>query len=112
MDGTFLTVPPQFLQFYNVHGLSHGRRIVGEYGLLPNKRLDIYNEPLTKISNVTNHVNPESIMIDFEQSMMGALDQLYPIVPQKGCFFHLSKNVYKRVQDESISRLYRNDEEF
>ena len=35
--------------------------------------------------------------------MMGALDQVYPVVPQKGCLFHLSKNVYKRVQDEGMS---------
>ena len=44
--------------------------------------------------------------------MMGALDQVYPVVPQKGCLFHLSKNVYTRVQDEGMSQLYMNDEEF
>ena len=44
--------------------------------------------------------------------MMGALDQVYPIVLQKGCLFHLSKNIYKRVQDEGMSYLYINDEEF
>ena len=47
-------------------------------------------------------------MIDFEQSMMGALDQVYLVFPQKGRLFHLSKNVYKRVQDEGISQLYIN----
>ena len=51
-------------------------------------------------------------MIDFEQSMMDALDQVSPVVPQKGCLFHMSKNVYKRVQDEGMSQLYMNDEEF
>ena len=51
-------------------------------------------------------------MIDFEQSMMDALDQVYPVVPQKGYLFHMSKNVYKRVQDEGMSQLYMNDEEF
>ena len=45
-------------------------------------------------------------MIDFEQSMMGALDQVYPVVPQKGCLFHLSKNVYNRVQDEVMTIIY------
>ena len=51
-------------------------------------------------------------MIDSEQSMMGALDQVYPIVSQKCCLFHLSKNVYKCVQDEDMSQLYMNDKEF
>ena len=41
-------------------------------------------------------------MIDFEQSMMGASDQVYRIVPQKGYLFHLFENVYKRLQDEGI----------
>ena len=51
-------------------------------------------------------------MINFKQSMMGALDQVYYVVPQKGCLFHLSKNVYKRVQNEGMLQLYMNDEEF
>ena len=112
MDWTFLTAPPQFAQLYTVRGLSHGRHIVGANGLLPNKRLDTCNEFLTQIRNLTNHVNPQSVIIDFEQFMMGALDQVYPVVPQKGCLFYLSKNVYKRVQDEGMSQLYMNDEEF
>ena len=74
MDGTFLTVPPQFAPLYTVHGLSHGRHIVGAYGLLPNKRLDTYNKFSTQMRNLGNHVNPQSIMIDFEQAMMGASD--------------------------------------
>ena len=44
--------------------------------------------------------------------MMGALDHVYPVVPQKCCLFHLSKNVLKRVQDEGTSQLYMNNEEF
>ena len=51
-------------------------------------------------------------MINFKQSMMGALDQVYYVVPQKGCLFHLSKNVYKRVQNEGMLQLYMNDEQF
>ena len=103
MDGTFLTVPPQSAQLYTIHGLSHGRHIVGAYEQLPNKRLDTYNEFLTQIRSLTNHVNPQSVMTDFEQSMMGALDQVYPVVPHKGCLFHSPKTVYKRVQDEDMS---------
>ena len=51
-------------------------------------------------------------MIDFEQSLMGALDQVYPAVPQRGCLFHFSKNIYKCVQDEGMPQPYMNDEEF
>ena len=36
---------------------------------------------------------------------MGALDQVYPVVPQKGCLFHLFKNIHKCLQDESMPQL-------
>ena len=37
MDRTFSTVPPQFLQLYTIHGLHHGRNVVGAYYLLTKK---------------------------------------------------------------------------
>ena len=51
-----------------------------------------------------------SVMIDFEQSVIGASYRVYTVVPQKGCLFHLSNNIYKRVQHEGLSQLYRNDD--
>ena len=74
MDGTFSTVPQQFCQLYTIHG----RNVVGAYCLLPNKRTDTYNEMLTQVQAITNGVNPESVMIDFEQSMMTAWEHIYP----------------------------------
>ena len=50
------------------------------------------------------------MMIDFEQSIM--LDRVCPSVPQKGCLFHLSKNIYKHVQNEGLTQLYLNDAVF
>ena len=50
----FLTVPPQFVQLYTVHGLSQGRHIVGACGLPPNKRSTTYIEFLTQIHNLVN----------------------------------------------------------
>ena len=112
MDGTFSTVPPQFPQLYTVHGLQQGRNVVGAYPLLTNKRLETYAELLTQIQILTNHVNPHSIMVDFEQAMIGATRNVYPLVPQKGCLFHLSKNIYRKVQDLGLSQLYLDDEQF
>ena len=51
-------------------------------------------------------------MIDFEQSMMGASDQVYHVVLQKSYLLHLFENVYKSLQDEDMLQLYMNDEEF
>ena len=84
MDGTFSTVPPKFSQLYTIHGLNHDCNVVGAYYLLPNKRTGTYTEMLTQMQVITNGVNPESVMIDFEQSLMPAWEQVYPLVPTKG----------------------------
>ena len=47
IDGTFSTVPPQFLQLYTIHGLHHGRNVVGAYCLLTKK----VEKPTPKCSN-------------------------------------------------------------
>ena len=112
MDGTFVTVPEQFAQLYTVHGLHRGRNVVGACGLLPNKRIETYIELLTQIQILTNQVNPDSVLIDFEQSVISAMDRIYPIVPQKGWLFYLCQNVYRRVQQEGLSHLYLKDYAF
>ena len=103
---------PYLLQLYTVHGFQQGRNVVGAYSLLTNKRLETYSELLTQIQILTNHVNPHNIMVYFEQAMIGALRNVYPLVPQKGCLFHLSKNIYRKVQDLGLSQLYLDDEQF
>ena len=51
-------------------------------------------------------------MVVFEQAMIGALRDVYPLVPQKGCLFiPLSKNSYRKVQDLGLSQLYLDDEQ-
>ena len=112
MDGTFSTAPPQFLQLYTIHGLRGGRNIVGAYCLLTNKRRETYIELLYQIQQLTNEVVPQSIMIDYEQAMIGALDVVYPIVPQKGCLFHLSQSIYRKIQERGLAQRYANDVDF
>ena len=110
--GTFAAAPPQFAQLCTVHGLNNGINIVGAYCLLVNKRMEIYVELLSRIHLLTNEVVPESIMTDFEQSMIGAIAQVYPLTVQKGCLFHLSKSIYCRMQDLGLSHQYLNDAVF
>ena len=109
MDGTFSTAPPHSLQLYTIHGLRGGRNIVGAYCLLSNKRRETYIELLHQIQQLTNEVVPQSIMIDYEQAMIGALDVIYPIVPQKGCLFHLSQSIYRKIQERGLAQRYAND---
>ena len=87
------------MQLYTVHGLTNHRNIVGAYALLPNKRRATYVEMLTEVQRLTRNAIPHSLMTDFESSMLSALNQIYPGIPQVGCLFHLAKNIFRRVQD-------------
>ena len=89
------------------------KKCCGAYDLLPNKRIETYIELLTQIQILTNQVNTDSVLIDFEQSVISAMDAIYSIVPQKCLLFHLlCQNVYRRVQQEGLSHLYLNDDAF
>ena len=69
-------------------------------------------ELLSQIHLLTNLVVPGSIMTDFEQCMIGAIAQVYPLTLQTGCLFHSSKSIYRRVQELGLSHQYLNDPSF
>ena len=105
-DGTFKSSRVQSMQLYTVRGLTNHRNIVGTYELLPNNRRTLYVEMLTEVQRVTHNAMPHSLMIDFESSMLSALNQIYPGITQVGCLFHLTKNVFRRVQDIGLQQNY------
>ena len=112
MDGTFATVPPQFMQLYTIHGLQNGRNAIGLYALLRNKDEATYEHMLNHVSALTNRAVPQSINIDYERAAIGAAEIVYPNSNKRGCFFHLSQNVYRHVQQNGLSQLYLRDEDF
>ena len=112
MDGTFKVSPPQFKQLYTIHALVNGRNIVGAYALLPNKQRETYEEFLVEIRRLTNNADPQSIMIDFEASMLAAIGHIYRNSTNVGCLFHLSKNIFRHVQSLGLQETYVNNQEF
>ncbi|PIK44132.1 hypothetical protein BSL78_19020 [Apostichopus japonicus] len=114
MDGSFQTSPPQFAQLYTIHGLGGGRNVVGAYALLPNKRQDTYVEMLLQLQlqQMTNNASPTSVLTDFELGAIGAVRTVHPNAARKGCLFHLSQSVYRRVQASGLQEAYLNDDAF
>ena len=64
---------------------------------------------LTEVQRVTHKTMPHSFMTDFESSMLSALNQIYPGIPQVGCLFHLAKDVFRCVQDIGLQQNYLTD---
>ena len=59
---------------------------------------------LSGIQRLIHNAIHYSLMSDLESSMVSALNQIYPGIPQVGCLFHLAKNDFRRVQDIELQR--------
>ena len=110
MDGTFTVAPPQFAQMYMIQGLSGDHHIIGCYALLPNKTRETYVELLQQVNHLTNGFEPQSIMIDYEQS--SAIPIVYPNTSVFGCLFHLSQSIFRNVQQQGLQQQYYTDQVF
>ena len=78
LDGTFKSSLVQFMELCAVHRLTNHRNIVGAYALFPNKRRATYVEMITEAPRLTYNAMPQSLMTDFEPSMLSELNQIYP----------------------------------
>ena len=90
------------MEFHTFYGVTNHRNIVEAYALLPNKWTATYVEIFTEVQRLTHNAMSHSLMNDFESSMLSALNQIYPDIPQVGCLFHFAKNVFRRVQGNGL----------
>lgn len=49
--------------------------------------------------------------MDFEKAAINAASDCFPNVTVHGCFFHLSQNVYRKVQSLGLQEKYQADKE-
>ena len=107
MDGTFSTVPPMYNQLYTIHGLTENRTIPCVYVLLPNKQQQTYAYMFNQLLLLNPRLNPTSVMCDFEKAALNALTAVFPEATLKGCFFHLTQNIYRHIQSSGLQRQYQ-----
>ena len=74
--------------------------------------METYVQLLSQTHLLTIQLVPESIMTDFEQSMIGAIAQAYLFTLQKESLFHLSKSIYRRAQELGPLHQYLGDAVF
>ena len=71
-----------------------------------------YERMLNHVSFSTGGAIPNSINIDYERAAINATKVIYPNTNIYGCLFHLSKNIYRKVQENGLSNQYLNDQVF
>jgi len=116
-DGTFKSAPGIFTQLYTIHCVRNGSTFPCVFALLPNKAERTYDRLLENVKTLADergiNLNPEEIMSDFEVGFMNAFKRKFPRAQQKGCFFHFSQCLWRKIQQHSdIAHQYKTDDDF
>ena len=63
------------------------------------------------IKQLCPNSNPQYLIVDFEQTDINAFKNVWPLAHSKGCFFHLSQSVHRKVQELGLQSRYSSDPE-
>ena len=55
--------------------------------------------------------NPDDILFDFEKAAINSIHNLNPQIEVKGCFYHFSSIIWKRIQNVGLQQRYSNYQE-
>jgi MULE transposase domain/FLYWCH zinc finger domain len=119
-DGTFKTVPTVFRQLYTIHGRVGGddnsRIMPLVYALMSSKSEECYRMLFQDLIDFSDECNidlqPQFVLTDFEIAAIKAIRAEFHGVQNKGCHFHLSQNIYRKVQEFGLTTQYGDDENF
>lgn len=112
MDGTFKVVPELFFQLYTIQVLASFYAVIPcLFVLLPNKMEETYRRLFNQVAVLQPLLHPQTISMDFEKAAINAASDCFPNVTVHGCFFHLSQNVYRKVQSLGLQEKYQADKE-
>ena len=118
LDGTFRTCPRMFAQLYTINGLYDGRSFPFVFALLPSKTQETYKRLFRELLAVAAEMEPSielsppHLMFDFERAALNAARSVFRVHSQvHGCLFHLSQNIYRKVQEEGLATDYKDNGE-
>ena len=109
-DGTFKTAPSIFFQIFTIHALIKESIIPCIYVLLTNKSEKTYKVVFDKLISIEPSLDPISVLIDFEIATKNAITSAFPNSSIAGCFFHLGKSVWKKVNNVGLREKYVSEE--
>ena len=118
VDGTFKTAPSLFEQIYSVHGLRGGPTpledviscLVSLHFCLINPKRHMRMWEVMK--QLWPHAHPTHILMDFEMAAANAFSHFWPNTFVKGCFYHLTQNIFRKIQAEGFQHEYQNNDGF
>ena len=117
-DRTFKTAPVLFSQVYTIHGLrggpnplQDGHLLPSLFVLLPNKTEITYTKMWEQIHLFCPTAQPTHMIMDFELAAINSFEVEWPLTTVKGCFFHLTQNFWRKIQEIGLQADYVHDED-
>ena len=102
-----------------IHGLRGGPNLSQDghllpclFVLLPNKTQATYRRMWEQVQLLCPLAHPAEILMDFEKAAMTSFEHTWPTSMVKGCFFHLTQSLWRKVQAVGLQSQYSHDEEF
>lgn len=111
-DGTLEMVPAQFNQLYSVHAFCNGEAVPCCHALLPNRTRATYDLLFTilrdsLIDRFGNTGSVHTVLMDFEIAAHNSVRDILQ-VQTRGCIFHFSQALIRKVQGEGFMEAYQN----
>ena len=111
-DGTFDIAPNAYYQVYTIHCLHMGRVFPCLYAVMSNKKQSMYTDFFEQVREYVNEKCPETVTLDFEIAAINALELIFPNAEINGCFFHLKRSMYRKIQALGYQKEYCKNLEF
>ena len=103
-DGTFEFVPSIFAQMYTIHAMNDTTSFPVVFALMEEKTTRAYEILFNVLKD--NGVVVNVFMSDFEKRSRNAVRRIYPDVQVKGCWFHYTQSIMRRVKRVGLQREY------
>ena len=110
VDGTFNTCPLLFTQFYTLHAMVDGEMFLSVFGLLPGKAEHLYTRYFLLLKEACPQrqiaLQLTTLFIDYETAVQNAARTSFPGITIKGCFFHYTQRIWRKVQNTGMQTHY------
>ena len=108
-DGTFQTVPVQFLQLWTIF-VSVGRHTMPAiHCFMTSKSQELYTAILKDLAVHVPQFQPIAPMSDWDPAARNAFREIYPPMKIYGCWFYFTQRSWAKTQKLGLSQSFKNN---
>ncbi|KII72244.1 hypothetical protein RF11_08666 [Thelohanellus kitauei] len=112
IDGNFHDAPVPFHRIYVIMAKRHSSIIPLFYILLPNSHPFTIHKLFDVLCEKWPWFKPYCVSVDFEHDIRYVISSHFPTAKLDGCFFHFTKILKKKLDENGLIKRYNNETEF